>query len=74
MHQPRFFQKPASCVFVQLAGVPLCLFLSGDIFAGLSGELHSGHIADKDHCKMPVHASSSGKYKKSCHSICMTQP
>jgi hypothetical protein len=74
MHQPRFFQKLASCVFVQLAGVPLCLFLSDDIFAGLSGELLSGHIADKDHCNMPVHASSSGKRKKSCHSICMTQP
>jgi hypothetical protein len=74
MHQPRFFQKPASCVFVQLAGGLLGLFLSDDIFAGLNGELLSGHIADNDYCNMPVHASSSGKCKKSCHSICMTQP
>ena len=74
MHQPRFFENLAFFAFFRLVDGPPALLLSGDIFAGLNGELLSGHIADKDYCNMPVHASSSGKCKKSCHSICMKQP
>jgi hypothetical protein len=74
MHQPRFFQKLAFFVFFPLAGGPLCLLLSVDIFAGLSGGLLAGNGGDRNHNSRLVLASSSGRYKNFCHTACMKQP
>ena len=74
MYQPRFFQKLASFAFFPLAGGPLCLLLSVDIFAGPNGALLSGNSADRNHDSRPALASSSGRYKIFCHTACMKQP
>jgi hypothetical protein len=74
MHHPWFFQDIAFFAFVPLAGGPLCPLLSGDIVAGLSGGLLAGSGADRNHNSRPVLASSSGRYKKFCHTACMKQP
>jgi hypothetical protein len=74
MHQPRFFQKLASFAFFPLVGGPPGLLLFVDIFAGPNGGLLAGISADKHHNSRPVPASSSGRYKNFCHTVCMKQP
>ena len=74
MHQPRFFQKFASCVFFLLADEPPCPLQFGDIFAGLNGGRLAGNGADRNHNSKLVLASSSGRCKKFCHIACMKQP
>jgi hypothetical protein len=73
MYQPRFFQKLVFCAFFPLAGGPLCLLLSVDIFAGSSGALLAGNGADRNHDSKPALASSSDRYKMFCHTACMKQ-
>ena len=73
MHQPRFFQNLASFDFFPLAGGPLCLLLSVDIFAEPSGALLVGNGADRNHDSRPALASSSSRYKMFCHTACMKQ-
>lgn len=74
MYQPRFFQDLAFFAFFPLVGGPPCLLLFGDIFAGLNGGLLAGSGADRNRNSRPVLASSSGRYKKFCHTACMKQP
>jgi hypothetical protein len=73
MHQPRFFQKLASLVFLPLAGELLYPLLSCDIFVGLNDVLYAWNFDDKNHDSKPALASSSGRYRKSYHTTCMKQ-
>ena len=46
----------------------------GDISAGIIDGLLAGNGVDRNHDSRPVLASSSGRYKKFCHTTCMKQP
>jgi hypothetical protein len=74
MYQPRFFRGLVFFAFFPLAGEPPGLLLFGDISAGLIDGLLAANGVDRNHDSRPVLASSSGRYKKFCHTTCMKQP
>lgn len=74
MYHPCFFQGSAFVAFFLLAGEPPVLLRFGDISVGLNGGLPAGNDADRNHNSRPAPASSSGRYKKFCHTACRTQP